>query len=269
MMSPTERSRRRLATEAPTAPEVPERDTRLIWAGLFFAVAIFAQFPAADLFFSARYFEPGLGFVHAKDPAVQWLYLWTPWLGRALIVAIALHAALARPLSTLLRHFGRGAWADWVAGAGRRSAILMVCASLLGPGLVIEGVFKHTVGRPRPVQVHEFGGGSTYQGPMAIGSEPGSHKSFCSSHAATGFALMGLGLGCGPVWRRRWLLIGTVAGAIVGLGRIMQGGHFLSDIIFAFYAVWLSCEWVAWMDQRRTMRLAQQARTPPRTPPRA
>ena len=51
------------------------------------------------------------------------------------------------------------------------------------------------------------------------------------------YALMGLGLGCGPSWRRRWFLIGTVAGAVVGLGRIMQGGHFLSDIIFAFYAV--------------------------------
>jgi lipid A 4'-phosphatase len=51
----------------------------------------------------------------------------------------------------------------------------------------------------------------------------------------------------------------------VGMGRILQGGHYLSDIIFAFYVVWLSCEWVAWMDHRRTMRPSQAARRAPRT----
>ncbi len=247
---------------APAAPH--ERDTRLIWAGFFFALAIFAEFPGVDLLVSARYFVQGQGFVHAQDPVVLWLYLWTPWLGRGLLLAMVIVSLWGRGLGTWATAKGHAAWGCFLSGSGRHAAILATCAALLGPGLIIEGLFKNTVGRPRPVQVDLFGGTSTYQGPFVIGHEPGSHKSFCSSHAATGFALMGLGLGCGPVWRRRWFVIGTLAGAAAGMGRILQGGHFLSDIIFAFYAVWLSCEWVAWMDHRRTMRKADAARRAPR-----
>jgi lipid A 4'-phosphatase len=238
-----------------------ERDTRLIWAGLFFALAIFAQLPGLDLIVSSRYFVAGKGFVHAQDPVVLWLYQWTPWLGRGLLVAMIVVALGGGRLGAWLAHGGRQDAGNWLAGHGRRIATLAACAAVLG----IEGVFKNTVGRPRPVQVAYFGGDTLYQGPFAIGDEPGSHKSFCSSHAAAGFALMTLGLGCGPVWRRRWFIIGTATGAVVGAGRILQGGHFLSDIIFAFYAVWLSCEWVAWMDHRRTMRLAEAARRAPRS----
>ncbi len=242
----------------------PERDTRLIWAGLFFALAVFSKLPGADLLVSARYFVQGQGFVHAHDPVVQWLYVWTPWLGRGLLVGMVIVAVFGRTLGTWATRTGHATCGQFMAGSGRHTAILATCAALLGPGLIIEGVFKNTVGRPRPVQVDVFGGPATYQGPFAIGAKPGSHKSFCSSHAATGFALMGLGLGCAPLWRRRWFLIGTVAGAVVGMGRILQGGHYLSDIIFAFYVVWLSCEWVAWMDHRRTMRMAKAARRTPR-----
>jgi lipid A 4'-phosphatase len=259
-MSPNESPHRR----RPELDDADERDTRLIWAGLFFALALFAQLPGLDLLFSSRYFVAGKGFVHAQDPVVLWLYQWTPWLGRGLLVGMIVVALGGGRLGAWLVRGGRQMAGGWLAGHGRHIATLAACAAVLGNGLVIEGVFKNTVGRPRPVQVAYFGGDSLYQGPLAIGDEPGSHKSFCSSHAAAGFALMTLGLGCGPVWRRRWFLIGTVAGAVVGMGRIMQGGHFLSDIIFAFYAVWLSCEWVAWMDHRRTMRLAEAARRAPR-----
>jgi lipid A 4'-phosphatase len=259
----------------PTLPAsgdpAPERDTRLIWAGLFFALAVFSKLPGLDLLVSERYFVQGQGFVHAQDPVVQWLYVWTPWLGRGLLVGLVTVSLFGRRLGAWISRQGPGqnpeTWGRWgrfMAGSGRHTAILATCAALLGPGLIIEGLFKNTVGRPRPVQVDVFGGPAVYQGPFAIGAEPGSHKSFCSSHAATGFALMGLGLGCGPVWRRRWFLIGTVAGAVVGMGRILQGGHYLSDIIFAFYVVWLSCEWVAWMDHRRTMRMVEAARRTPR-----
>jgi lipid A 4'-phosphatase len=237
-----------------TAPQAEERDTRLIWAGLFFGLALFAAAPQLDLLVSARAYQAGQGFVHAQDPFVRWLYVWTPWLGRGLLVGMVMVALLGRPWGGWLSRRGHVDAGQKLGGPWRHTAILATCAALLGNGVVVEGLLKNTVGRPRPVQVQAFGGEQPYQGPLAIGREPGSHKSMCSSHAAAGFALMTLGLGCGPLWRRRWFLIGTAAGAVVGAGRILQGGHFLSDVIFAFYAVWLSCEWVAWMDHRRTMR---------------
>ncbi len=224
--------------------------TRLIWAGLFFALAIFAKLPGLDLLVSANYYNAEAGFFHRDAPMVRALYDWTPILGRALVVVLLLFALSAPRISRMLVRRGKAEMAQRCKGPLRHAAVVAVCCALLGPGLVIEGVLKNTVGRPRPVQVEQFGGTQVYQGPFVQGKDPKHHRSFVSSHAAAGFALISLGLTCGPVWRRRWLLIGIVTGGIVGLGRMMQGGHFLSDVIFAFYAVWLSCELVAWIDRR-------------------
>lgn len=237
-------------------------DTRLIWAVFFFVLAVYAKFPALDLIVSSRYFDASGGFVHAQDPLVLLLYDWTPPIGRGLALLAALHALFAPLLAKALDASGRPEAAERCRGAWRHVSTVFLCAALLGPGLIIEGVFKNTVGRPRPVQVEAFGGAQPFQGPFAVGDNPEAHRSFCSSHAAAGFALMGLGLTCGPAWRRRWFLIGLVSGAVIGAGRIMQGGHFLSDVIFAFYAVWLSCELVAWVDRRRL----QRGQPPPSRP---
>ncbi len=232
-------------------PEQEGLDNRLVWATLFFALAVAAKFPGLDLLISARYFDAARGFFHAQDPLVVALYDWTPWLGRGLALLMAIHALTAPWLARALMASGRTELAQRCRGPWRRVSAVFVCAALLGPGLVIEGVFKNTMGRPRPVQVIEFGGTEVFHGPFRPGHNPESHRSFTSSHAAAGFALMGLGLTCGPVWRRRWLLIGLVAGGVVGLGRMLQGGHYLTDVVFSFYAVWLSCELVAWVDRRR------------------
>ncbi len=237
-------------------------DNRLIWAVFFFVLAVYAKFPALDLMVSSRYFDAARGFFHAQDPLVLWLYDWTPPLGRGLALLAAVHALFAPWIAKVLNAAGRTEAAKHCRGPWRHVSTVFLCAALLGPGLVIEGVFKNTVGRPRPVQIEPFGGTQAFQGPFALGDNPEAHRSFCSSHAAAGFALMGLGLTCGPVWRRRWFLIGLVAGAVIGAGRIMQGGHFLSDVIFAFYAVWLSSELVAWIDRRRT----QRSQPPPSRP---
>jgi lipid A 4'-phosphatase len=40
---------------------------------------------------------------------------------------------------------------------------------------------------------------------------------------------------------RRWLWFGILLGAAVGLGRMLQGRHFLSDVVFAYWVVYASC----------------------------
>ncbi|TAK90684.1 MAG: phosphatase PAP2 family protein [Aquabacterium sp.] len=235
-------------------PAPDELDTKLIWAGLFFSLAIFAQFPGVDLLVSVNYWNAEQGFFHRNDPVVRALYDWTPLLGRTLVAVLALFAMLAPLIARILQKRGREEQARNTLGPWRHLATLSVCCALLGNGLVIEGLCKGLMGRPRPVQVVQFGGADVYHGPFTPGRDTANHRSFVSSHAAAGFALMSLGLTCGPVWRRRWLLIGTMAGAAIGFGRMLQGGHFLSDIIFAFYGIWLSCELVAWADRKRLSR---------------
>jgi len=230
------------------------RGTMLIWAGLFLCMALYAKVPQIDLSFSARYFDSARGFIHANDPLVRLLYLWTPPVGRTILALLAVFSLLAPWLARLAERQGRTDTAMRCRTSWRHMAVIAVICGVIGPGLLIEGVFKNTVGRPRPVQVEQFGGNQPFHGPFQPGDDPDSHRSFVSSHAATGFWLMSLGLTAGPVWRRRWLLIGVVAGAVIGMGRIMQGGHFLSDIIFAFYAVWVPCELVAQVDRWRLTR---------------
>jgi hypothetical protein len=45
-------------------------------------------------------------------------------------------------------------------------------------------------------------------------------------------------------------LIGIAAGSVIGLGRIAQGAHFASDVVFAYFVtvagIWLA----AWIAQR-------------------
>ena len=235
----------------------PALDTRLIWAGLFFAVAAFIQFPQLDLQIASHYYRPELGFIYSQDPVVLALYNWTPWIGRILVLAMFLFWLFNKPISHLLQRQGRPDWSERSKGPWRHMAAITVICALLGPGLVIEGVLKNVMGRPRPVQVIELGGTDPFHGPFQPGPDPSHHRSFVSSHAAAGFALMSLGLTCGPVWRRRWLLISIVAGSVIGLGRMMQGGHFFSDILFCFYAVWLSCELVRVLDRRRLAKRAK------------
>jgi len=231
-----------------------DRGTMLIWAGLFLCAALYAKVPQIDLAFSARYFVPEQGFVHAHAPFVRLLYDWTPPVGRAILAVLAIFAAAAPLIARLAKRAGKTQWADKCRGSWRHMAVIAVLCGVVGPGLLIEGVFKNTMGRPRPVQVVQFGGNQPFHGPFQPGDNPDAHRSFVSSHAATGFWLMSFGLTCGPVWRRRWLLVGVVTGGIIGLGRIMQGGHFLSDIIFAFYAVWVPCELIAAFDRWRLTR---------------
>lgn len=206
---------------------------------LLVAIALFAAFPQLDLSVSARLYEPGAGFVHRDDPVVQALYRFTPWIGRGLMLGVFVYWLLCR-----LRP-------AWVNTAWQHGAALSLVAALLGPGLLIEGVLKPYWQRPRPVQVVTFGGSHAYQPPFRFCGDCRSHHSFVSSHAAAGFALANLGLAAGARWRRRWLGIGLLTGAVVGAGRLAQGGHFVSDIVFAFFAVWLTGQLVLWLSSRR------------------
>jgi lipid A 4'-phosphatase len=230
-------------------PEVEEDGPTarpLIWAGLFLSLLVFSKMPNVDLWVSMRYWNSGQGFFNANNPVVQALYICTPRAGYAL-VAVALLYLIALPLlKRVALERGRPDLAAQMTGLWRRTAVGGLLVAALSSGLIVELGLKDHVGRPRPVQTDVFGGDMPFYPAFTMGPTPEKHRSFISGHAATGFSLMIVGLFASPTWRRRWFMIGLTTGAIVGLGRIMQGGHYLSDVVFSFYAVWLSCELVAY-----------------------
>lgn len=119
-------------------------------------------------------------------------------------------------------------------------AVFILLSLILGPGIIVNLVFKDHWGRPRPRQVVEYGGEQTYVLPLSKGT---GGQSFPSGHASVGFSYVVFWF----IWRRRrparafWALIGAISlGALFGMARLTIGAHFLSDILWAFYIPFLT-----------------------------
>ncbi len=123
----------------------------------------------------------------------------------------------------------------------RKIAMFFVLVMLIGPGLVVNLGFKSYWGRNRPRHVEELGGQDRYMEIWETGTA-GQGKSFPCGHATMGFYLFApyfLARG-----RKRWmaagfLALGLVMGFLIGLARMLQGGHFLSDVLWAGGMVYL------------------------------
>lgn len=189
------------------------------------SLALAILMPGGDLAVSHQFWVPGRGFVGNDLAIVRWIYEMVPWMGRlAAIVGLV-----------LLVRAGGAPRVRW-----RRRSLMLALVMVTGVGALVNGVFKEHWGRARPVNVDSFGGDRIFTPAWRPSAECRSNCSFVSGHAATGFALMGVGALSTLAVRRRWCLIGIVAGLLIGLGRISQGGHFVSDVIFAGLAVWTS-----------------------------
>ncbi|WP_417915402.1 phosphatase PAP2 family protein [Candidatus Electronema sp. JM] len=122
----------------------------------------------------------------------------------------------------------------------RQAAFVLLCLAL-GPGLTVNFLFKEQYGRARPREVVEFGGSEQFT-PFWQPGQAGSNSSFPSGHAAIAFAVM-IPWFALREWRRRaaagFLAAGLLFGSLVGIARILQGGHFPSDILWAGGLIYL------------------------------
>lgn len=133
------------------------------------------------------------------------------------------------------------------AAALRKPALFMVLLLAFGPGLVVNVLLKDHLGRARPIDVYEFGGDFSFSqfwqpGPFQ------ENRSFPSGHASVAFTLVGPWFFLrrrNPLHAACWLVGGLAYGTLVGVGRILQGGHFLSDVLWAGGLVYLCGEILA------------------------
>ena len=123
----------------------------------------------------------------------------------------------------------------------RRSGAFLVLLLALGPGLMVNAVFKDHWGRPRPREIVQFGGKKQFLQPWQKG-EDGKGRSFPSGHASAAFYMTAPYF----IYRRSnkrlagiWLAGGLVFGVFMSIARITQGGHFLSDNLWAWGIVHL------------------------------
>jgi lipid A 4'-phosphatase len=190
----------------------------------FLLSALLATLVDMDPRLSGYFYDPTAAQQWFFKTAVPWLWLyrygeWPTWV-------LAIGAAVVWGGSLRRR--------SWICY--RRACALIVLAIMLGPGLLVNGVLKPLWGRPRPAQVDLFGGSRPYQ-PWWQPGNIGGGRSFPSGHAAMGYVLV-LGTCLVPRRRSAWLrglvLGGALAyGSLLGATRIIQGGHFLSDVLWS------------------------------------
>lgn len=178
-------------------------------------VIFFLAFPFIDLKIASLYFN-GEHFIYGNNSFVRFVY---DLFARIHIVYLLIFIGglffsikVKRP--ALKSHYS-----------------YLLLSLILGPGLLVNTILKdNTLGRPRPVHIQEFNAEMKYVAPFVYSGECKKNCSFVSGHAAIGFFLMAM------AWirqRRIWLVFGVILGAFVGYIRIVQGGHFLSDVVFA------------------------------------
>jgi lipid A 4'-phosphatase len=185
--------------------------------------------PQIDLAISGFFYDPAHGFYLRPLLIVRFFYSLVWWISAAVLVATLSYLiaswTIYRHRETIVR--------------GRRTALYLLLVLLIGPGLLVNGVFKDHWGRARPSQIVEFGGTKQFT-PAAIPADQcPKNCSFVSGHASVGFYFLALGFVL-PRRRALWLTLGTAFGLGIGLVRIVQGGHFFSDVVFAGIIVYLT-----------------------------
>lgn len=116
---------------------------------------------------------------------------------------------------------------------------------LLGSFGIVH-TLKHLISRCRPKAIQFFGGTApfteiwTYNpNSIKIGS---SCLSFVSGHAAIGFLIYSIAFTYSVHSKKhmQYIILGSIIGGLFGFVRIIQGQHFLSDVIFSGYVVYFS-----------------------------
>jgi membrane-associated PAP2 superfamily phosphatase len=181
-----------------------------------------------DLSVESRFWSAAGGWAH-KD-SQPWDALYHYGVAPAWILSVpALFALIASIWVRRLR--------SW-----RRITAFLAIVMIVGPGLVVNDVFKKHWGRPRPLDVYQFDGDRAFV-PVLVKSPPGNGNSFASGHAATAFYLFT------PYFflrarRRGWavffIALGLCYGSLMGLARMIQGAHFLSDVVWAAGLVYIT-----------------------------
>lgn len=193
------------------------------------ALAVFLGWPGIDLAVADLFHDPVAGWAGAAPLAdTVRAVLWTATEAAVIAFAGLLLLALVR----------RGR-----AAVPARLWAFALGAMVLGPGLLVNGVLKEHWHRARPRTLVDFGGEADFTPAWQIAGDCERNCSFVSGEAAAAATLAlvlwliaGRRLAPGPA--RTAVAAGLFAAALTVAGlRLAEGGHFLSDVVFA----WLLC----------------------------
>jgi lipid A 4'-phosphatase len=183
------------------------------------AAILFVAFPEIDLATARSIYIGDNRFLFSGLPAaIAWgdvTRLLAQALVIALVVGLVLTVSLRRPILGLR-------WRGYL--------FLLLCFGI-GAGVIASAIFKDNWGRARPSQIVEFGGDKRFTPAFEMTDQCPKNCSFVSADVAFAFGTLGIALLAGR--RPRFVAAALTLGVIVGLGRMLTGSHFLSDVIFS------------------------------------
>jgi membrane-associated PAP2 superfamily phosphatase len=209
--------------------------------GLIIALAIaaivglvFGLFPQLDLAISALFYpitRNGNTFGLRIDPSLMLARNIGLWIGMAIILAVlaALVMKLILPKRRLL-----------IPG---RAVVFLIVTMALGPGLVVNVILKDHWGRPRPIDVTQFGGNEHFVPWWDPRGDCPGNCSFVSGDVSGAFWTVAPAALVPPAWRVLAYGAALTLGAAMAALRLVAGAHFFSDAafagIFTFLIIWI------------------------------
>jgi membrane-associated PAP2 superfamily phosphatase len=192
---------------------------------LVFAVLVLLTWVAlaldADMKVSAFFFNKDIGWRYKDAQPVRILYLFGTMPGLALSLTA---------LSITFLGFIQPKWREY-----QKQMLVIVLTTILGAGVLVNGILKPYCGRPRPREVAAFNGQWEFCSPC-FNDTPGKGLSFPCGHCTMGFLFVTL------IYLRRrspaiaygGALFGIFYGLLMGIARAAQGAHFVTDTLWSF-----------------------------------
>ena len=125
--------------------------------------------------------------------------------------------------------------------AQRRRLLFLALALSVAPLTV--SALKLATNRPCPWDFADYGGAIPYTHLFEKSVPHARGQCFPAGHASTGFALLGFFFVAHHARRRNLahmaLLLGLTGGVALGMGRVAQGAHFVSHVLWSGLVCWL------------------------------
>jgi membrane-associated phospholipid phosphatase len=115
-----------------------------------------------------------------------------------------------------------------------RDTLFILSTLAIGPGLIVNLIFKNHWGRPRPVMLDVFSSAQPFVGVWQISDACSTNCSFVAGEASSALWLFTTLVLIPDRWRpaATKIILGLVIA--LSLNRIAFGGHFLSDVLLSW-----------------------------------
>lgn len=196
-------------------------------------ILVFLFFPGIDLHVAEFFYDTEFrGFPMRVEPMMELVRKGLP----AILFGVLLYFIVLGIAGEVMKHT--------FLGITRRVMAYLLLSLAIGPGLIVNLLLKENWGRPRPSHLEQFGGHAPYVPPLMVSDYCDGNCSFASGHASMGFWVVAFAFLAPASWRKYAIAAAIVFGALVGFVRIAQGGHFVSDVVWAGLITVLVCWWL-------------------------